>query len=72
LLSNKDRDQIIEEIKELISTNDEPTFIEPSLLRYFDDEELISTRDTLLSKKIYLKEETIKWFDELYEKVKEE
>ncbi len=71
MLNNQDRENIIEEIKELISTNDKPTEIEPSLLKYFDDEELISTRDTLLSKKIYLKEETIKWFDELYEKVKE-
>lgn len=71
MLNKEDRDNIIEEIEELISTNGEPTKIEPSLLKYFDDEELISTRDNLLSKKIHLKDETIKWFDELYEKVKE-
>lgn len=71
MLNKEDRDNIIKEIEELISTNDEPTKIEPALLKYFDDEELISTRDTLLSKKIYLKEETIKWFDELYDKIKE-
>lgn len=71
-LNEQDRQNIIEEIQTLISTNDEPTQIEPMLLKYFDDEELISTRDTLLSKKIHLKEETIKWFDELYDKVKED
>ena len=71
-LNNEDRENIIKEIEELISTNDEPTKIEPMLLKYFDDEELISTRDTLLSKKVYLKEETIKWFDELYDKIKED
>ena len=71
-LENEDRENIIEEIQHLISTDDEPTQIEPMLLKYFDDEELISTRDALLSKKIHLKEETIKWFDELYDKVKED
>ncbi len=71
-LNEEDRENIIEEIQTLISTDDEPTQIEPMLLKYFDDEELISTRDTLLSKKIHLKEETIKWFDELYDKVKED
>jgi len=40
-------------------------------LSTFTFEDLLSTRDDLLSKKRYLKEETIKWFDdELYDKLK--
>jgi hypothetical protein len=64
--------EILVEIEELTSYDKTTTPINKDYLKYLDLEDLISIRDDLLRKKIYLKEETISWFDELYEKTKKD
>jgi|GEM_PF-687413 hypothetical protein len=62
--------EILAEIEELTTYDKTATPINKNYIQYLDLEDLISIRDDLLRKKIYLKEETISWFDELYEKTK--
>lgn len=70
---NDDRELIINEIKELIVTSKEDSIeINPTMLGYFNDEELIEIRDSLLKKKRDLREENASWLNELYEKIKED
>lgn len=67
------KEELIEEIKELIATNKEDSIeINPNFLEYFDLEELISIRDTLIIKKNKIRESTFDYLDELYEKTKED
>ncbi|NLO17153.1 MAG: hypothetical protein GX118_03075 [Arcobacter butzleri] len=69
----REKEELLEEIQELISCNSENCIdINKDYLKYLDIDELIDIRDMLLRKKIYLKEETISWFDELYEKTKKD
>ncbi|MDY0364434.1 MAG: hypothetical protein RBQ81_01085 [Arcobacteraceae bacterium] len=69
----REKEELLEEIQELISCNSEDCIdINKDYLKYLDIDELIDIRDMLLRKKIYLKEETISWFDELYEKTKKD
>lgn len=64
--------EILAEIEELTTYDTASTPINKNYIKYLDLEDLISIRDDLLRKKIYLKEETISWFDELYEKTKKD
>lgn len=69
----REKEELLKEIQELISCNSEGCIdINKDYLKYLDIDELIDIRDMLLRKKIYLKEETISWFDELYEKTKKD
>jgi len=69
----REKEELLKEIQELISCNSENCIdINKDYLKYLDIDELIDIRDMLLRKKIYLKEETISWFDELYEKTKKD
>lgn len=68
-----EKEEIIEEIKVLISSSKEETIeINPDFLQYFDLEELISIRDNLIIKKSKIRESTFDYLDELYEKTKED
>lgn len=68
---NSEKLEILQEIEELMSYDNNPSStINKEYIKYLEIEDLISIRDDLLRKKIYLKEETISWFDELYEKTR--
>ena len=70
---NNDRELIIKEIKELIVTSkDDVVEINPSMLDYFNDEELIGMRNDLWNKKRNIREENAAWLVELYEKTKKD
>ncbi|MCK9337733.1 MAG: hypothetical protein M0P43_07880 [Arcobacteraceae bacterium] len=65
--------ELLSEIEELMSYDkNNSTSINKEYLKYLELEDLIGIRDDLLRQKIYLKEETINWFDELYEKTKKD
>ena len=67
------RENLENEIKELITTNkDEQIEINPKLLKYFTDEELVGIRDDLLNKKTNFREENAPWLAELYENTKKD
>ena len=67
------RKNIENEIKELIVTNQEDAIeINPNLLQYFTEEELIGIRDDLLKKKANFIEENAPWLVELYENTKKD
>ena len=68
-----EKEELIEEIKVLISTKKEENIeINPDFLQYFELEELISIRDNLIIKKNKIRESTFDYLDELYEKTKED
>jgi len=69
-MTQEEKQQLIDQIKFLIGCNDKPTEIDPNLLQYFDEDELIAIRDNLLQSKKDLHQQSIKWLDELYEKTK--
>ena len=61
------------EIKELIVTKkDDVIEINPNLLQYFTEEELVGIRDSLLEKKSNFREENAPWLAELYENTKKD
>ena len=67
------KEELIEEIKSLISINKNETIdINPNFLEYFDIEELISIKERLIFKKSKIRETTFDYLDELYEKTKED
>lgn len=67
------RENLENEIKELITTNkDEQIEINPNLLKYFTDDELVGMRDDLLNKKTNFREENAPWLAELYENTKKD
>jgi len=68
-----DRELLIKEIKELIVTSENDVVeINPNLLDYFNEEDLIGMRDDLLNKKRNIREENAAWLVELYEKTKKD
>jgi len=69
----EEKQELIEEIKSLISTSKNDTIeINPNFLDYFQIEELISIKNDLLVKKSKIRESTFKYLDEIYEKTKED
>lgn len=73
MVDNENSQLLIEEINELMKYNkNDDSSLSPFALKYLDLDELIDIRDNLLRSRKYLKEETIKWFDELYEKTKKD
>jgi len=70
---NDDRELIINEIKELIVIDkDDVVEINPNMLEYFNDEELIGMRNDLFNKKKNIREENASWLNEIYEKIKKD
>lgn len=68
-----EKQEIIDDIKVLISTTGEDTIeINPNYLEYFQLEELIAIKEQLLLKKSKIKETTSLFLDEIYEKTKED
>ncbi|QKF82196.1 hypothetical protein [Halarcobacter ebronensis] len=68
-----EKEELIKDIKELISVDGKETIdINPNYLEYFQVEELISIKEKLLSRKSKIKETTLLFLDEIYEKTKEE
>lgn len=67
------KEEIIEEIKKLISTNkDESIEINPNFLEYFELEELLSIKEGLEVKKSTFSQISSNYLDELYEKTKKD
>ncbi len=67
-----EKEKIIEEIKVLIaSTKGDNIEINPSFLEYFQVEELIEIKEQLIVKKNKIRENTLEFLDEIYEKTKE-
>jgi hypothetical protein len=67
---NQDKKELIEQIKQLISSNDTPVQINPNYLELFSYDELISTLESLKQSKSQAREDTNQWFDELFGKIK--
>lgn len=68
-----EKEELIEEIKLLISSKkDETIEINPNFLNYFQIEELLSIRDDLIVKKSKIRETTFDYLEEIYEKTKED
>lgn len=68
-----EKEELIEEIKELISVNGEESVeINPNYLEYFQLDELIAIKERLLLRKSKIKETTSLFLDEIYEKTKED
>ncbi|QDF29167.1 hypothetical protein [Halarcobacter anaerophilus] len=68
-----EKEELIEEIKELISVNGEDAVeINPNYLEYFQLDELIAIKERLLLRKSKIKETTSLFLDEIYEKTKED
>ncbi|MFW3411998.1 hypothetical protein ACN9J3_04615 [Aliarcobacter butzleri] len=63
--------QLIEEIKELLTINqDEIVEINPKYLDYFEEEELLNIKDKLESKKREINKISNDYLDEIYLKTK--
>lgn len=68
-----EKEEVIEEIKNLITSSKNDTIdINPNFLEYFQLEELISIKEELIVKKSKIRESTFDYLDEIYEKTKEE
>ena len=68
-----DKNELIEEIKSLVITDDNDSIdINPNFLEYFEVEELNSIKEQLIIKKSKIRESTFDYLDELYEKTKED
>ncbi len=68
-MSELTKNELIEEIKLLISSDGTTTEINPNYLEYFTLEELEEMRDDLLFKKENIVASTKEYVDELYEKL---
>jgi DNA replicative helicase MCM subunit Mcm2 (Cdc46/Mcm family) len=67
------KQEIIENIKELIKINPEETIeINPNYLEYFDEEELLEIQKQLEFKKQNITKITSTYLDEIYEKTKKD
>ncbi|RXK06132.1 hypothetical protein [Halarcobacter bivalviorum] len=67
------KEELINDIKLLISTNDEDKVdINPNFLEYFQLEELIAIKERLIVKKNNIREDSYEYLDEIYEKTKED
>jgi len=62
------KQELIDEIKTLISINGESIEINPNYLEYFELEELEEIKKELLAKKESIKDTTKEYIEELYEK----
>lgn len=72
MIEKNDKSTIIKEINSLLKYDDKNQEISPQILKLLELEELIDMRDKLLIGKKFLRDETISWFDELYEKTKKD
>jgi len=62
------REDLITQIKHLISVTGEEIEINPKFLEFFQDDELLETRDSLEYKKTHQDSITNDYLDELYKK----
>jgi len=69
MIENSTKEELIEEIKHLISVDGTSTEINSNYLEYFTQEELIEMKDDLINKKMNVIESTKEYVDELYEKL---
>jgi len=63
------KEELIDEIKHLISVDGTKTEINPNYLEYFEQEELLEMREELILKKLNSVETTKEYVNELYEKL---
>lgn len=67
-MDNHEKNELIEEIKQLISVDGTSIDINPNYLEYFQLEELEEIKQQLLYSKSNVKSFTKEYVDELYEK----
>ena len=70
---NYTKEELIEEIKELMKINDNETIdINPNYLEYFQEDELLDIIKQLYSRKENISSITTSYLDEIYEKTKKD
>ena len=69
MIENTTKEELIEEIKHLISVDGKSTEINPNYLEYFSEDELCEMKEELINKKLNVLESTKEYVDELYEKL---
>lgn len=69
MIENTTKEELIEEIKHLITVDGKSTEINPNYLEYFTHEELCEMKDDLINKKMNIVESTKEYVDEIYEKL---
>ena len=67
-MMSESKDEIIDEIKHLISVDGTSIDINPNYLEYFDMEELEDIKVQLLNRKLDQAETSKEYLDEIYEK----
>ena len=73
MIEKQQKEELIRDIKVLISTVDEETVeINPNFLDYFQIDELESMKEQLIRRKNNIREDTFDYLDEIYEKTKED
>jgi len=68
-MEKNSKNELIEDIKELISVDGTSIEINPNYLEYFTDEELLDIKEELIFKKENKIESTKEYIDELYDKL---
>jgi len=68
-MEKNSKNELIEDIKELISVDGTSIEINPNYLEYFTDEELLDIKEELIFKKENKVESTKEYIDELYDKL---
>lgn len=63
------KEELIDEIRHLISVDGKEIEINPNYLEYFTQEELVEMKEDLILKKSNIVETTKEYVDELYEKL---
>lgn len=69
-MENIDKQELIDQIKHLISVDGSVTHINPKYLEFFEDDELLSIKNELENKKKHHDSISNNYLDELYEKCK--
>ncbi|RXJ88366.1 hypothetical protein CRV01_13180 [Arcobacter sp. CECT 8983] len=73
MVEQETKEELIKDIKLLISTDDDDNVdINPNFLEYFQIEELVSMKEQLIKRKNNIREDTFDYLDEIYEKTKED
>ena len=72
-MTKEEKEQLIQDIKVLINSSDEPLVeINPKFLEYFTNEELVALKEDLVFKKRNFMQNNAQWLDEIYQKTKKD
>lgn len=72
-MTKEAKEQLVQDIKVLINSTDEPLVeINPKFLDFFTNDELLALKEDLLLKKRDFFQNNEQWLDEIYEKTKKD